>query len=249
MVGYNETKRMGTFTLAGKPISYHIQRERRKTISIRIPSPELIEVSAPYLVPEFIVARFLEEKRPWIQKKIAQLQEATRSGEQLQYTNGSYLPFFADSYQLRITRTDQAHRTRIYALNHTFQVLVPASYDDDRCQVEVKEAVHGWYLKNTKPVLEQRVAQYAQLMNLSYEKIVVKDVSSQWGSCSSRKTLSFNYRIGLIPVELADYIIVHELSHLVEMNHSARFWKVVASVIPEYKSLRAQLRRRQIMLG
>lgn len=94
-----------------------------------------------------------------------------------------------------------------------------------------------------RKLAHDRVKYFAGLYGVSYNSIRIKNQSTQWGSCSSKKNLNFNYKIVFLPPELADYVIVHEVCHLLEMNHSERFWKQVARTIPDYKTKKSQLRR------
>jgi predicted metal-dependent hydrolase len=100
------------------------------------------------------------------------------------------------------------------------------------------------YLKN-KSVAERlvwaRLEHFNSFYNFNYNRVCIRDQKSRWGSCSAKKNLNFSYRIVFLPPELADYLIVHELCHLGEMNHSARFWKLVEKIIPEYKLSRKKL--------
>jgi predicted metal-dependent hydrolase len=86
-----------------------------------------------------------------------------------------------------------------------------------------------------------RLEHFNSFYNFSYNRVAIRDQKSRWGSCSAKKNLNFTYRIVFLPQELADYLIVHELCHLGEMNHSARFWKLVEKSIPNYKILRKEL--------
>ncbi len=98
------------------------------------------------------------------------------------------------------------------------------------------------YKKLTKNLVLERLEYYRQFYGFSFKKIAVRDQKSRWGSCSSRGNLNFNYRLSLLPPELADYIIVHELCHLQEMNHSRSFWQLVAQTQPNYKHLKKALK-------
>lgn len=88
----------------------------------------------------------------------------------------------------------------------------------------------------------ERVSHFNAQLGFAFAKIVIRNQRSCWGSCSRRGTLSFNYKIALLPPELADYIIVHELCHLGAFNHSRDFWALVAGVIPDYKDRRRLLK-------
>lgn len=87
-----------------------------------------------------------------------------------------------------------------------------------------------------------RLEFFSRVYDVRWNRISIKDQGSQWGSCSCKRNLNFNYKIILLPPELADYIIVHELCHLKEMNHSARFWSLVSKTVPDWRKKRAELR-------
>ncbi|HEY1041366.1 MAG TPA: M48 family metallopeptidase [Candidatus Paceibacterota bacterium] len=102
------------------------------------------------------------------------------------------------------------------------------------------------YLKNKKlaeDLLAPRVKALAHLMDIKYEKLTVRYQVSRWGSCSSTGTISLNYKLIKLPIHLQDYVIIHELAHRKEMNHSSRFWKLVEQFDPQYKQNRKELQR------
>jgi predicted metal-dependent hydrolase len=96
--------------------------------------------------------------------------------------------------------------------------------------------------ENARRFAYEKVEAYNQLYNFKYNKIAIRNQKTRWGSCSKQGNLNFNYKIVLLPSHLADYIIVHELCHLGELNHSERFWNLVAKTIPNHKELRRELR-------
>ncbi len=105
--------------------------------------------------------------------------------------------------------------------------------------------------KKYKPIalafILDRLKFYNNHYQLSYNKVRVKNTKTMWGSCSEKANLNFNYKVALLPIELADYIIVHELCHLKEFNHSQRFWDLVAKTIPNYDALRKKLNNRDFV--
>ncbi|MFA6512205.1 MAG: M48 family metallopeptidase [Patescibacteria group bacterium] len=98
------------------------------------------------------------------------------------------------------------------------------------------------YTKAARDLAAERIAQVNQHYQLPFGRIAIRNQRTRWGSCSKKKNINFNYRIALLPAELADYIIVHELCHTKEFNHSTKFWALVAETVPEYKILRKRLR-------
>lgn len=110
-------------------------------------------------------------------------------------------------------------------------------------RIESSKKEHESYKKIASALIEHRVAHFNSFYNVPISKIVVRNQRTRWGSCSHKGVLSFNYRIVFLPHHLADYIVVHELCHRREMNHSKRFWALVAATIPEYLECCKELRK------
>ena len=113
-------------------------------------------------------------------------------------------------------------------------------------QAEIKrlETLEKRYRNAARTQFEQRCAYYLPFTGGSYSSITVRDQKTRWGSCSSRGTLSFNYRLIFAPPAVLDYVVIHELCHLTHMNHSKDFWNMVSSVMPDYKIHRKWLKER-----
>jgi len=104
------------------------------------------------------------------------------------------------------------------------------------------EILEKRYKKAARAKLEARTAYYHAVTGGNYTSITIRDQKTRWGSCSSRGTLSFNYRLIYAPPEILDYVVVHELCHLTHMNHSKDFWNMVASIMPDYRERRKWLK-------
>lgn len=118
-----------------------------------------------------------------------------------------------------------------------------ASYEEKELEAAVKEAVKLWYRREARGYLEAKAATWSAIMNVDYGKIAIRDQATRWGSCSARGNLNFNWRLVLLPEELADYVVVHELAHRIQMNHSNAFWEIVERELPDYRLRRRELRR------
>ncbi|MDO8575563.1 MAG: SprT family zinc-dependent metalloprotease [bacterium] len=99
------------------------------------------------------------------------------------------------------------------------------------------------YKKEAEIFAQKKVEEFNKFYNFKYAKITIRNQKTRWGSCSKKGNLSFNYKIAVIPENMVDYIIVHEICHLGEFNHSQRFWNLVAKTIPDYKAIRKELKR------
>lgn len=111
----------------------------------------------------------------------------------------------------------------------------------NECQ-ELTELQRRFYREKAREVLNQRTAYYAGMMGVTYGRIAIREQKTRWGSCSAQGNLNFNWKLILMPPGVLDYVVVHELAHRREMNHSGRFWDLVASYMPEYEKYRRWLK-------
>lgn len=102
------------------------------------------------------------------------------------------------------------------------------------------------YKKNkiqARKIIKAKLDHFAQIYDFSYNRIFIRNQKSRWGSCSAKKNLNFNYRLIFLEPDLLDYVLIHELCHLKEMNHSKKFWQLLAGIIPDYKERRKRLKK------
>ena len=123
-----------------------------------------------------------------------------------------------------------------------------AALSESKYTPEQRAGLEKRYRQAAKEYIPKRADYYAQLLGVTYERIRIAEQKTRWGSCSSKGTLSFNWKLMLAPPKVLDYVVVHELCHLIEMNHSPRFWKQVENVIPDYKEYRKWLKENGITL-
>lgn len=114
---------------------------------------------------------------------------------------------------------------------------------DKSLVIQTKRGDYKKYKNEAKKFVTTKLLEWNRFYNFSYKNISIKNQKTRWGSCSKRGNLNFNYKIIFLPQELADYIVVHELCHIGELNHSAKFWNLVAMTIPKYKEIRSKLKK------
>ncbi len=140
-----------------------------------------------------------------------------------------YFVSFKQAHDFVLTKTDWIYKTA----KQLSQIAKRTLIDDHGLAVHKEDA---------KQLITSIIEKHHTTYPFMYKKVFVKNLRSRWGSCSSAKNLNFNYRIVFLPERLAEYVVVHELCHLKEMNHGPGFWKLVAQIFPDYKHLRKQLR-------
>ena len=112
--------------------------------------------------------------------------------------------------------------------------------ENSRREMTEQERREG--IERAKQILPARIQYYAKIMGVTYGRITLREQKTRWGSCSSKGNLNFNWKLALMPDEILDYVVVHELAHRMEMNHSDKFWKIVEPVLPDYRERRKGLK-------
>lgn len=102
-------------------------------------------------------------------------------------------------------------------------------------EIDISNALHSFYIKASRKLIEERLKLYQKYFKVKYKSFSIENHKDKWGSCSSNKHLTFHWRLILFPIDVIDYVVVHELCHLVHMNHDRSFWRLVGKIHPRYK--------------
>lgn len=149
------------------------------------------------------------------------------------------LPYLGENHMLMVLRED---RTRGKVKEVMGKILMWIPYDADYEQRRI--LLEKWYRRQAEQLLNEKAAFYADCLGVSYADIRIKDQRSRWGSCSSKKNLNFNWRIIMAPEPVCDYVVIHEICHLLHMDHSREFWKEVEGLCPEYGQHKSWLKEK-----
>ena len=208
-------------------------RSKRKTIAILIQRDGKVIVRAPLKTSERVINAFVESKSAWISAKKALAQQRV-SNPIRQFINGEKLPLLGKQITLRLVE-DHTQRT---ALTFQNEFLLTK-----KAQTQAAGIFEKWYKAYAAQIITERVKFQAAQFGFHYEKIRISSARTRWGSCSSRGTLSFTWRLVMAPLEVVDYVVIHELAHLKIKNHSAVFWTEVGRMMPAYQSRRDWLKK------
>lgn len=220
----------------GPPLNIQLIRskKRRKTLSLQIKEDGKVILSAPYSTPIGELKRFLNEKRTWIVQKVSERERAIGENRKT-FLPGERFLFLGESYPLEIREPD--HREPPLKLS-SGKFILGQEYTD-----RAKNLFIDWYKREAMETIAERAAYYSHRLHLFPKGIRITNARSLWGSCSGENRLSFSWRIILAPMAVVDYILIHELVHLKEKNHSKRFWKFLESILPGYRDQRLWLKR------
>lgn len=200
-------------------------RSNRKTVAILVHPDGQVTVRAPKQVPLAQIQAFVESKAEWIEKKQAIARQKRESKPTpRRFVEGENFLYTGKEYPLVVCEEPGKPLT----LEGDRFVLRPSP------RYAPPEVFYLWYERQAHTVIKQRVEALAQKFNLRYTKIRITSARTRWGSCSSTGTLSFSWRLIMAPPEVIDYVVIHELAHTAEPNHSKRFWDRVAAMDPGY---------------
>lgn len=229
-------------------LTYQVIRSRRLTagISLSIHPEKGLVVKAPFWVPDLIIRNFVEEKADWIREHQAKIKPAL---PEKRYEAGEKHLYFGQEYSLVLLPHEIPIRTRAEIVGDELHLSFFNGHLGTKRTEEIKEAILRLYLETGIGILTEKVNYYSSQIGVEYSRIDIKKVSSIWGSCSASNKLSFNRKLIMAPHEVVDYVIIHEVAHLVHRNHSSRFWGLVAQYDPHYREHRRWLHRNHLLLS
>ncbi len=222
-----------TLQLPDRHITYTLKRSgKRRSIGLRIDERGLT-VSMPLRASEKWLDSVLQDKADWVARQLGKWQE--KKAPAIFWAEGASIPFRGEEFLMTMTPRMRGARPALQG-----EVLhVPVGSDAGAHEIE--KAVAQWYREEALRVFGECVEYFAPLMNVVPREIKLTSARTQWGSCTVQGVVRLNWRLVQMPLRLIDYVVVHELAHLVEMNHSPAFWKVVEGACPDYRQCRTEL--------
>lgn len=205
-----------------------------KGITIRISPDGGLRVTSSAGVQEKAVRELLQKREPWIRRHLERMEEVRTIRDRiLRY--GDAVLFRGKNYVLEKDCSSEPGSVRIRGERLLVSVGEPGSRN-------LKDPLYVWYRRQAEDEISARVRAWQSRFPAKAGKVSIRNQKSRWGSCSARGNLSFNWRLILAPPEILDYVVVHEMAHLLRMNHSVQFWSEVEALIPDYMARRRWLR-------
>mgnify|MGYP001231177351 FL=1 len=206
---------------------------RKKTVSFRIKNQEVI-ISVPKFLSDNEIYNLVEIKIKWIKNKLA-LEKLNTVSIKRKYENGDIFLYLGSEYSLKIKKS---YRDNIYIKDKN--LIVEAK--NVLATNNIKNNIKNWYITESKKYLTKTNSYYEILIGVKSNKLLFGQYKSKWGSCNSKKTISYDWRIIMAPFEVIHYLIIHELCHIKYPNHSIYFWKYVEKYMINYKIQRKWLK-------
>lgn len=219
-----------------KDISYELRRSRRKTASIYIERNGSVSVIVPQTLSDEKVDRVLELKRRQIYKGLAEWESLNTRRYEREFVNGESFPYLG-----------RQHRLRLVPSQHE-PLLLKQGYFSMRAKsspapvAQARSIFRAFYRQQGQAWVARRIAHFADRMGLAVSAVKVLELRNHWASCSANGCININWRTMMAPPTVIDYVLVHELAHLIHPRHTAAFWATVDRVLPSYREQRAWLK-------
>lgn len=212
-------------------LKYSVKRKNVKNISIKIEQDGNLLITCPMNITITTVEKIIKRKIKWITAKLEIMDKKNSRLSELQPDKLKYLLFLGKVLPVKKCNIDI---DKPYVEFGQHEIDVYGNDDILSNMVGVKRIIYRQFKKKLQYVIEKRIDIYSRIIKVKPNKITIKAQKTIWGSCSSKGNLNFNYRLIMAPLDVIDYVVVHELCHLVHMNHSKEYWKLVESIIPDY---------------
>ncbi len=207
-----------------------IIRSERKNLSLHIDESGDVVVRAPLRMPESLIDRFVVKNSAWIEKHQTKVRQRLEENPPRQFVPGDKFHFLGEEYELEF----RENAPKSIVLEGGF-ITRPAEAED------IKRRLRKWYRHEAYFYLTERLAIYAEKYNLPYKGLKITSAARRWGSCTSAGNINFPWRIMMCPEKIIHYVVAHEMAHLLQMNHSPRFWREVEKMCFAYRGKRKWL--------
>jgi len=211
---------------------------RKKTIEITLDPTDGVLVAAPVAASAQAIRDVVLKRASWI---LARADEGVLQTGQKRFVSGETLPYLGREVRMDVTHAD-VPAVKILFSHWAFIVMVPTRLDGEERRTMIRATFLKWYRRRAAEALRRSVNRWSGLLGVTPTGVAVRDQRQRWGSCGPDGMLRFNWRIVMSDTSLVDYVVVHELAHLVHRNHSREFWSTVERVMPDFRIRRQRLK-------
>ena len=201
-----------------------IIRSKRKTIALIVTPEATLVVRAPFKTQLAYIEKLVRQKRTWIQEKQARFQRTYHKAQPKEFVNGEGFLYLGKEYKLDIVN----NQDQPVILDGNLKIA-------QACLSQARAYLIAWYKDQALQKITKRVEWYAKQAGLAYRSVKITNAQKRYGSCGTKGTLNFSWRLIMAPLRVLDYVVVHELAHLDEKNHSRKFWNKVKVTLPDYR--------------
>ncbi|MBI4303421.1 MAG: M48 family metallopeptidase [Chloroflexi bacterium] len=216
-------------TLEGEPVPYCVKvSARARQVRLEVKSQQGLIVVVPRSFRGKDIPELLQRHRSWILHQLANRKQLAAASKEQCLNDGHRLLYLGLEHEL-VVRQSYAECSSVTPQGR--QLVVNLDHQD-----HLEHVIEHWYREQASKVIGEKVENLAAKLELSYNRFGVRRARTRWGSCSQKGNLSFNWKLVMAPEAVIDYVIIHELIHLKELNHSVRFWRLVEECCPDWRT-------------
>lgn len=214
-----------------------IIKSRRKTISLVLTRDGRLVIRAPLRTSDAHIAELVKKKQKWIEEKKRQFEQRQRAVAEIRFAPGGSIPYLG--------------RMLTVVANETLHIRVRETtlWFPERYSPRPGPVLQYWLRCEAKSIIANRVLYWSGLTGLPFARVRITNATGRWGSCGPTNSLQFSWRLVMAPLEVLDYVVVHELVHTAIKNHSPKFWHRVAAIMPDYKRHNLWLRQNDYLMS
>lgn len=217
-------------TYLGESIRLEIKYKNRTSIAIKMDGYGTVEVHAPKGTSQENVHQVVEEHWEAIQEKLREMTNRQRGREEKVYEYGENFLYLGHAYPIEIFIDMNIMQERVEFKDEKLHIYVK-QHDEEN----IKQALKRFYSQQCKALVEKSISVHQSNFKTKPRSIQITDSQKTWGTCDSNRKLTFNWRLAMAPREVIDYVVVHEMCHMVHLNHDRSFWRLVGKIMPDYK--------------
>ncbi|MDU6521374.1 MULTISPECIES: M48 family metallopeptidase [Clostridium] len=231
------------FQYGTRYIDFNVVFKERKTMSIEVEPSGEVNVISPLGVTEIDILKKVKSKAKWIVQKQYDTKFISVNKINREAVNGESYMYLGRNYSLQLIDNNSIKEIDVKLIQGKFIVTT-----NTRDEEKIKLALEKWYREKTLKKVSERTKYYQQYFKDKVNNIKVKEQKKRWASCTNNNELLFNWRCIMAPANVLDYIVVHEMCHMIYKNHSKEFWDRVDTIIPDYELIRKWLKENGIKL-
>ncbi|PLR66425.1 M48 family metallopeptidase [Bacillus sp. UMB0893] len=217
-------------TYSGETIRFEITYKKRTSIGLSMDQYGNIEVLAPKGTSDERVLQVIEEKWDLIQEKLSEIKDKLHGPKEKVYEYGETFLYLGNAYPIQISQDENIQQDHVMFDGEKLRIYVK-QLDDEK----IKQALKRFYYQQCKTIVEKSIQSYQGNFKVKPRSIRISDSKTTWGTCNAKQQLTFNWKLAMAPLKVIEYVVVHEMCHMVHLNHDRSFWRLVGKIMPRYK--------------
>ncbi|MDA3847002.1 MAG: SprT family zinc-dependent metalloprotease, partial [Vallitaleaceae bacterium] len=230
--------KLKTYTNTTSDLEYKIVYKKRKTIGIYMDTYGNFEMRVPVETSRERIQQFLEEKWSWIMQNQKDAKEKLQGAKVRVYEDGESYLYMGHNYPIVITVEPTLSQDTI-RLDEVDKVIIIFVKDNEG--QAIKALLKRFYYQTAKAIIEERIRYYSKDFKVKPRKMTISNNQKTWGTCNGMRELTFNWRLAMAPMAVIEYIVIHEMCHMVHLNHDRSFWRLVGKHVPDYEEQQSWL--------